>query len=149
MRPPVDIVLSALVAGMNQKLAILPPGPERMMLWGTRTIFAAVARHADDAAAMRLEEIQELSGLLRDAASICPPELAARLTQATDEAQGAERDIRVSALERTLDVLRAALIELHVWLETSSHRQAPALLARCWDFLVRANAKREFPAKPW
>lgn len=149
MRPATDIVLNAMVAGMDHKLTQLPSGPERMMLFGLRTALAVIARNADDAAAMRLEEIQQLSALLRDAAPTCPPEIGGRLVAAADEARSAERDIRVSALERRLDVLRVALIELQMWLETSSSSRAPALLAQCWEFLARANARREFQAKPW
>jgi hypothetical protein len=149
VKPATDLVLTVFAADIAKRAAALPPGPERMMLFTFQAVFEVVARHADDAAAMRLDEIAELAGLLREAGPICSPELAASLHKAADEADHASRDIRVSALEAVLDTLKAALIELQAWLETSTHAQAPALLTQSWDFLARANAKRLFSLKPW
>ena len=149
MKPATDLVLTVFAADLAKKAAALPPGPERMMLFTLQAVFEVVARHADDAAAMRLDEITQLGGLLREAGPICPPELAASLHKAADEADDAPRDIRVSSLDAVLDTLKAALIELQTWLETSTHAQAPTLLAQSWDFLARANAKRLFSLKPW
>ena len=149
MRPAAKSVLPALVEDMDKKLALMPPGGDRMMLWGLRTTLGILAREADDAAAIRLEEIGALARLLHDGAAACPSELRARLLAAVDSADSARNDIRISALERQLDGLRSALIELQAWAETAPGPQAATLLARSWHFLVHANRRRAISAKPW
>jgi hypothetical protein len=149
MKPAADIVLSTLVEDMGKKLAFVPPGNERMMMMGMKVMLGIVARNADDAAAMRLAEINELSALLRRSAACCPLALADLLLGVARSAESAREDIRISSLDRVLDELRGCLIELQTWAETSSHPEAKALLAQCWDFLVRANDKRVVFDKPW
>lgn len=149
MKPAVDLVLSTLVDGMARQLAFVPPGGERMKLMGMKVLLGILARQADDAAALRLAEIRELQALLQHAAGHAPPPLAGQLRDAAAGAAGAADDLRISALERALDGLRAALIELQAWLETTDHPEAPALARQCWALLVRANARRQVPDKPW
>ncbi len=149
MRPAEDTVLAALVKDMGNKLAAMPPGLEAMMLWGMKLMLSIAQRDWDDAASLRSKEITELSALLRQGASMCPPALQVALWKAVDGAAEHGHDIRVSALERTLDGLRQALIELQAWLETSAEEEAHALLDECWAFLVRSNERRVVHTKPW
>lgn len=149
MRPPIDKVLAAMVEDLDGKLAHMPHGGERMMLFGLRSTLGLIARDADEVASLRIGEIDELAALFRDAVDACPPELRVRLQAALEAAAVARDDLRISALERRLDVLRAALIDLQAWAETSAHPQAAPMLERSWDFLVRANGRRATDAKPW
>ena len=149
MKPATDLVLTAMVKDMEKKLAFMPPGGERMMLNGMKVMLDIVARHADDGAAMRLQEIDELANLLRRAAPSCAKPLADLLLAAAGRAETARDDVRLSALQSVLDTQCSALISLQADLDVSTHPQAPALTAACWEFLVRANARRTVAAKPW
>jgi hypothetical protein len=149
MKPAAELVLTTVALGMEQQLAAMPPGPERMMTAALKIMLRMLARHADDAAAMRLQEIVELRALMREAAPACTQPLATRLLDVAAQADAAAADIRISALERVLDGLRAALIELQTELETSMRPEAPALLRRSWVFLAQANARRTVADKFW
>jgi len=149
MRPPLELVVSVLLENMGKQLAVMPPGQERLMLFGLHSLLGTVLREADRAAAMRFEEITELAQLFNDARAICPAALQSQLQEAVAVADSAIGDLRVSALEKKLDQLRETLIALHTWLESSQHERAPALLSACWDFLVRANRKRAVNILPW
>lgn len=149
MRPAVDNVLAAVVSGMDRELGSLPPGPDWLKLWGMKGMLSIVQRDWDDAASLRSNEITELAALLGKAAPICPQALGSRLLQAVAHAECQWHDLRVSALERTLDGLRQALIDLQSWLETSDQDDAPVLMSECWSFLVRANRRRLVVMQPW
>lgn len=145
MRPAVPVVLESVVQGMEKQIVALPAGPERARLWMLKTLIGLVHRDWDDAASLRVAEIDALIALLHRGAGLVPPALRTTLLKAAEQAEDDRRDLRVSALESTLDGLRCALIELQVWLETSSDPQAAALLSRpCETLETRSGAC--FPA---
>jgi len=130
-------------------MAALPPGPEQARLWMLKTQTGLVHRDWDEAASLRVAEIESLIILLRRGAELVPPALRATLRETSDQADNGKRDLRVSALESTLDRLRHALIELQIWLETSADPLAVALLGETWTFLVKANQRRYVDVMPW
>lgn len=149
MRPAIDKVLTTMVEDMDRKMIHMPHGGERMMLFGLRTTLSVVAREADRAAAMLVNEIDELSALFHNAACILPAELENCRLGAIEAAMRARDDLRISALEQTLDKLRSALIDLQAWAENTTHPKAALLLKQSWIFLVQANRRRVVYAKPW
>lgn len=149
MRPAVPHVLESVILGLEKQIAALPPGPEQAAPWVLKTLISLVHRDWDDAVSLRASEIETLISLLRRSAALAPLGLQTSLLFAVEKAEEGKRDLRVSALESTLDGLRHALIELQAWLETSSDPQAAALLQESWAFLVKGNQRRYADIKPW
>lgn len=141
--------LESVMLGLDKQMAALPPGPERARLWILKTQIGLVHRDWDEAASLRVSEIETLIALLRRGAELAPLGLQATLLETSEQAHNSMRDLRVSALESTLDSLRNALIELQVWLEASADPQAVALLKETWAFLVKANQRRYVDIMPW
>lgn len=149
MKPAIDLVLTTMVDDMQRKLALVPPGGERMMMMGMKVMLGIIARQADDAAAVLVAEIESLRGLLLQACEQVPAALAEPLQAAVTDAADAAGDLRLSALERVRDRLLSRLIELQAWLDHTDGADAAALSAQCWAFLVQANVRRRVPDKPW
>jgi len=103
-----------------------------------------LANEYDVCAARRVEEIAELSDLLARGAKLSP----GRFSWAGD-LDGATGDLKISALEAHLDVLRAHLIELQAWLETSPGEQAAEILDELFRFEYNAATKRAPKAALW
>ena len=72
--------------------------------------------------------------------------LGARLRAA---AEGADADLRVTALERANQALRGLLVELHAQLETLSSPEARRLEAAIWEELRRSTERRALPLAPF
>jgi hypothetical protein len=105
------------------------------------------AEEFDRAASRRVEENAALRALFRDAApAVADPALARRLGEA---AEGADADLRVSALERANQALRGILVELHAHLETLDSPEARRLEAALWAELRRSTERRALPLAPF
>lgn len=85
------------------------------------------AEEWDSAAARLVAENAALRGLLARGAAFLPVP--------AEGAAATEQDLRISALERENERLRARLIELHAAVETSEDPAARALDAAIWDTL--------------
>jgi hypothetical protein len=105
------------------------------------------AEEWDRAAARRAEENAALRVLFGDAAKdVADVGLAGRLREA---AAGADGDLRVSALERSNQALRALLVELHAHVETLRSPEARRLEAAIWAELRRSTERRALPLAPF
>ncbi|ADZ90132.1 hypothetical protein [Marinomonas mediterranea] len=150
MRPSIEVVLASIKTNTSDKLAKMPKGsPESLATFGLHTVLTIAARDFDNAADRSLREIKALSKLLERGIALTPEPLKATLQQSIIKAQEHPDDIRVSSLERKLDILRSALIELQTHLEISTSQHGDQLLGDTWHFLALANKQREFFIKPW
>ena len=105
------------------------------------------AEEWDRAAARRAEENAALRALFRDASTaVGDAALAARLRAAAD---GADDDLRVSALERANRELRGLLVALHEHVETLRSPEARRLEAAIWAELRRSTERRALPLAPF
>ena len=105
------------------------------------------AEEFDRAAARRVEENAALRALFREAeAALGDAALGARLREA---AAGEDRDLRVSALERSNQALRGLLVELHAHLETLDSPEARRLEDAIWAELRRSTERRALPLAPF
>lgn len=102
----------------------------------------------DRAASRRVEENAALRALFRDATPLVADSgLAARLREAGSAA--GDPDLRISALDRANDALRALLIELHAHVETLDAPEARRLEAAIWDELRRSTERRKLALAPF
>ncbi|MDD2735541.1 MAG: hypothetical protein PHF56_16520 [Desulfuromonadaceae bacterium] len=149
MRPLVEKVLERALLGLEEKFASMPPGPQMGEVWQMKMLIGLLRRDWDDAASLRAEEIDRLSALLKRGAQLAPDELRGPLMVAVARAEAGRRNLRISALEATLDELRQAVIKLHVWLEEEGEADAQVLRRDLWAFLTEANRRRVIDVRPW
>src|ERR1039457_1497522 len=102
MRPNIESVLDAVVMGLNEKMATMTPGPDMGQVWAMKTVIGTIRRDWDDAASMRVGEIDTLQALLQEGANLVPEDQQEKLRSALQSVQVTNRDLRISALERTL-----------------------------------------------
>jgi hypothetical protein len=104
------------------------------------SMLGMVAEEWDRAASRRIEENGALRGLFRDAARVVTDAaLARRLSQLGDTSDG---DFRISALEQNNCTLRAALIDLHVHVESQSGPEMRRIEEAIWKELAISTERR-------
>lgn len=120
---------------------------ERSASLGMSALLLGIAAQEWDRAADRLvEENAALRGLFSRAVPVLG-DIA--LTQRLAElAQAGEADFRVSALERANCVLREALIDLHVAVETRDDPAGRSLEAEIWAELATSTKRRLLAGSP-
>lgn len=101
---------------------------------------AIVAEEWDRAASWRVEENQRLRELFRDSApAVKNDALRAKLIALSGTG---DRDLRISALTANNSILRAALIELHRYVESARSDDSRRVEAAIWRELVESTQRR-------
>ena len=143
MKPDVAVAL-----GKIGQALLVQIGPEIKAEYAQRSALVATmllqcaAEEWDRAAARRVEENQALRELFRGTA-VEHEGLRERLAEA---ARGSDDDLRISALDRANDELRALLIELQVYAETHG---ATELEDTIWRELRRSTERRALSVSPF
>ncbi len=148
MRPRIETVFQLVAADLLERVA---PAISSSYHQGTvgmvATILVIAAEEWDRAASRRIEENASIRILFRDAA---PAVKNSRLRQRLSELAAAEdRDFRVSALEANNCGLRAALIELHSYVENDTGPDARRIEDEIWKELVKSTERRRLVAAPF
>jgi hypothetical protein len=146
VKPDVGIAL-----GKIGQALLVQIGPEIKADYAQRSALVATmllqcaAEEWDRGAARRVEENQALRELFRGAADAASAAggLRERLARA---AAGRDEDLRISALDRANDELRALLIELHTDAEA---RGATELEDVIWRELQRSTKRRALSVSPF
>lgn len=92
----------------------------------------------DDCAARGAAEIATLSGLLARGIDLAPGQFAWEKDLGTETVE----DLRISALEENMEVLRGRLIELQAWLEEAPGEESAGLLKELFAFEYAAAKSR-------
>ncbi len=101
---------------------------------GLMLLFAA--QEYERGAAVRAEENDAMRTLFTDAAAVLPS--GALKDRVTDAARKRASALTISALNAANAEAKAVVIDLHAFVETWTHAQAPALNERIWAFLRRS-----------
>jgi len=143
VKPDVPVALGKLGQALLLQIGpeIRAEYPQRSALVATM-LLQCIAEEWERAAARRVEENSALRELFRTAVVEDAP-LAERLRQAADTR---DDDLRVSALDRANDSLRALLIELHAYAE---ERGATQLEQAIWHELLRSTQRRALSVAPF
>jgi hypothetical protein len=105
------------------------------------------AEEFDRAAARLVEENGAVRALFGNASpGVTDGALRERLERASG---GGDPDLRISALSRTNQDLRALLIELHTHVEERSDAVAKRIEEAIWAELRRSTERRAFPLSPF
>lgn len=141
MKPDLSTVLALLAERIEQDaLPALGESYAGAQLQRGLPLLATVAEELNRAAAWRVEEIEALRTLFRQAAHLLPePALAASLQQAAD---APVTDLHLNALDARLHGLRSQLITLQVWTESNTHAAAATLNAAVWHELRLSTERR-------
>lgn len=142
MKPEVPRVLTGLagtiMTSLSPELATLFA---RMGAATTAGLLTMIAMEFDGAAARHVEENDVLRAILADGAQVVTEsELKSRLAELT--AGEPDRDYRVSTLKAENDELRAALINLHIHVESRDDTAADEMNERIWAELRTSVARR-------
>jgi hypothetical protein len=147
MTPDARAVLADLAGRFAQVVA---PNVKPAYLAGSvglsAMLLAALAEEWDRAAQRLVEENRAIRTIFRKAAPLSPGSLAERLGML---AAGADDDLHVSALEAANDALRAALTDLHAWIETQTGDAAQAVNEDIWAELAQSTQRRRFSTQPF
>jgi hypothetical protein len=100
---------------------------------GLEGLLAVLLAQWDGAASGRARAIDLYTAAIKGSLDIVPESLQSELSECLQGAGQSEADLRVSALEARLDVLRAAIIPLQTWLETTQVTGAETVLAEVWQ----------------
>lgn len=130
-QPETAAVLDAHADRLLTRIAPLLTGFDANSVAMIGAMLKMVAEDWDRAAAMLVEENRAIRALLRDAASFAG---AHALADTTDD------DLHLSALQRSNDALRAALVDLHALAETRD--DMAALNDAIWAELRRSVERR-------
>lgn len=148
MKPDVPVVLGKVGQALLAQI-----GPEIRADYAQRSALVATlllqcaAEEWERGAARRVEENAALRALFRDAlAAVGDAALRERLSAASE---GRDDDLHLSALDRSNDVLRALLIELHAHVEEQEGEAARAAEAAIWREMLRSTERRALSVSPF
>jgi hypothetical protein len=111
------------------------------------TLLSIASEEWDRAASRRFEENQRLREIFRDGATVIKDlSMSARLARL---AATCDTDLRISALEESNCELRAALIDLHVQVESQSGSEARKLEETIWAELAHSTERRRLSTAPF
>lgn len=148
MKPEADRLLEVAAAHVLMRVAPkLGPGYEQSSMLVLMALLNAVREESERAASRRVEENRELRSIFAAARPVVVD--ASLRSRLSDVADGDDRDLAISALERSNAGLRALLIELHAHLEELDTAPASDLEARIWQELVRSTERRKLVMGPY
>ena len=144
MRPPGRLVLQEGKQTLHGEiLPLLPSTHGQGTAYVLGVLMAYSAIEYERGAEVRVADIRELREIFLDAAGlVADPALATALRQA---AQIREASLRISELDRVLDLLKSCFIELHAHVEQCRADWAPAFERRLLDFLAASLERRALP----
>jgi hypothetical protein len=141
MRPNIAAVCEKMAEDLLVRvLPAISPAYHQGTVGMMATMFAIIGEEWDRAASRRIEENHRLRELFREAAP-CVNEVAlkGRLLALADSK---DRDFHISALEQNNCDLRAALIDLHAYIEAQSTPDARRIEAAIWKELLESTERR-------
>ncbi len=141
MRPNVEAVCKKMAEDLLVRvLPAITPAYHQGTVGMMATMFAIIGEEWDRAASRRIEENHRLRELFREAAPcVNNAALSRRLLALADST---DRDFHISALEKSNCDLRAALIELHAYVETQTGPDARRIEAAIWKDLLESTERR-------
>ncbi len=133
MRPDPQFVMRAALETLDEITAGSTDAQEISRLRGVSSLLSIIEREWDTCASTRLAGISRYTDIIRRGAALTMGPRRDRLAQALTEVAHAAHDYRISALERTLDHLRAAVVDLQSWMEDSTGTEERSLLTAIWQ----------------
>jgi hypothetical protein len=132
VRPDAPLVIRAALATLDELAAGRGDQGDLVRLHSVATLLRVLGDEWDDGAAVRVAAIHRYRLIFTRARALVGDNLAGRLGRLIDAVDISALDLRISALDRTLDELRESVIELQIALEASEGTDERAVLAELW-----------------
>jgi hypothetical protein len=142
MRPDAPFVMRAALSTLEEVSADLTDAQAVSRLRGVMSLLNVVQSEWDTCASSRVAGIARYTDVVRAGERLMTGERRDRLRQVLAATAATASDLRISALEATLDHLRESVIDLQAWLEEAADAEARDLLAMLWR-AEYADAKSE------
>ncbi|MDO8432825.1 MAG: hypothetical protein Q7S58_10510 [Candidatus Binatus sp.] len=140
MRPEIPSVFATFAADLVMRVApAIAPAYHQGTIGMIATMLAIAGEEWDRAASWRVEENRRLRELFRESLPVTHGELREKL-EALIETR--DDDLRISALTSNNSALRAALIELHVCVESKESAEARRVEVAIWNELRESTERR-------
>lgn len=133
MRPDPPFVMRAALQSLEEIAAGQTEAQQISRLRGVMSLLAIVQAEWDTCASGRVDRIERYTALVRGGARLMTGERGERLRHVVRTVEAEASDLRISSLERTLDHLRTAVIDLQTWLEETEGPASRELLAAVWQ----------------
>jgi hypothetical protein len=133
MRPAPPIVIRGALKTLEELAAGRTDEQEIARILGLMALLSMLEDEWDVCASSRMTGIVRYSDIVRRGSALVDGARRARLDRALATVDDAPPDLRISALETNLDVLREAIADLQGWLQDSHDPAAPALLTEVWQ----------------
>ena len=124
--------MQAALTALEEVSAGLTDAQAMSRLRGVMSLLTVLHDEWDTCASSRATGISRYTDVVRAGERLMTGERQERLRQVLAATEATASDLRISALETRLDRLRAAVIDLHAWLEDSEDPEARHLLASLW-----------------
>src|SRR5262245_14502362 len=123
MKPDVSLVFRTMAQDlMLRVIPAISPAFHQGTIAMVATLLSIASEEWDRVASRRIEENAEMRRIFREAVPVVQD--AALRARLADLAATTDSDFRISALDRTNAMLRAALIDLHAYVEEQSGAEA-------------------------
>jgi hypothetical protein len=132
MRPDPPFVMGEALKTLEAIAAGQTDAQEIFRLRGVMSLLAIVQKEWDTCASSRAGAIARYSDIVRKGSRLMAGERGEQLRHVLLSVEEEASDLRISALEKSLDQLRSAVIDLQAWLEASEGPEAEELLSTIW-----------------
>ena len=119
MRPEPPLVLRAALKTLEEIAEESADAQEISRLRGVSSLLSIIEREWDTCASTRLAGISRYTDIVRRGSEMMTGARRERLTLVLAEGGRNAGDYRISSLEKSLDRLRAAVLDLQSWIEDS------------------------------
>jgi hypothetical protein len=133
MRPDPPLVMRAALKSLEEIAAGQTDAQEISRLRGVMSLLAVVQREWDTGASSRVAGIARYTQVLREGSRLMTGERGEPLRQVLLAVEETASDLRISSLEKSLDQLRMAVIDLQAWLEVTEGPGTRELLSAIWQ----------------
>jgi hypothetical protein len=131
VRPDAPLVIGAALDTLDELASERTDPGEILRLRSVATVLRVLGQEWDDGVAKRVAAIGCYRRALGGARPLLGGDLASRLDRQLEEPDPSHLDLRISALDRTLDGLRSSVIEVQIALEAAGTDGGEAR-ARLW-----------------
>ncbi len=141
MRPNVEAVCKKIAEDLLVRVVpAISPTYHQGTVGMVSNIFSIIGEEWDRAASRRIEENDRIRELFREAAPCVNDPAIRRAVLALADTK--DRDFHISALEKSNCDLRAALIDLHAYVETQGGPDARRTEGLIWKELLASTERR-------
>jgi hypothetical protein len=124
--------MRAALKSLEEIMAGQTDAQEIFRLRGVMSLLAIVQGEWDTCASSRAAGIARYTEVVREGARLMTGERGNQLRQVLLAVEEASPDLRISSLEKALDQLRMAVIDLQAWLEDTEGPGSRELLSAIW-----------------